>query len=197
MSRTAPAALAARGRSGHLSRAIARVVTMLALVSASFVPALARAADTPSGLPLPRFATIRSTPVNVRVGPGTRYDISWVYVKSGQPVEIVQEFDTWRKIRDVDGSEGWVHQNMLSGKRAGIAAPWLDDQQIPLRAQRNDGGGVRAYLVPGYRVDIAGCDGTWCEVKATAQAGTGPGATYSGYLPQVELWGVYQGEAFD
>ena len=96
MSRTAPAALAARGRSGHLSRAIARVATMLALVAASVVAIPVQAADTPSGLPLPRFATIRSTPVNVRVGPGTRYDITWVYVKSGQPVEIVQEFDTWR-----------------------------------------------------------------------------------------------------
>lgn len=197
MSRTAPVAFAARGRSGHLSRAVACVAMMLALVAASFVPAPALAADTPSGLPLPRFATIRSTPVNVRVGPGTRYDIAWVYVKSGLPVEIVQEFDTWRKIRDVDGSVGWVHQNMLSGKRAGITAPWLSDQQIPLRAQRNDGGGVRAYLVPGYRVDIAGCDGTWCEVKATAQAEAGAGATYSGFMAQGELWGVYQGEAFD
>jgi SH3-like domain-containing protein len=125
------------------------------------------------------------------VGPGTRYGIAWTYVKSGMPVEIVQEFDTWRKIRDVDGSEGWVHQNLLSGRRAGIAAPWLDDAQIALRPGRNNDG-VRAYLGPGFRVDISKCDGTWCAVKAAAA-----NATYEGFLAQSDLWGVYQGEAFD
>jgi SH3-like domain-containing protein len=154
-------------------------------------------ATNPSGLPLPRFATTRSTPINVRVGPGTRYAVAWVYVKAGTPVEIIQEFDTWRKIRDVDGSEGWVHQNMLSGKRAGIAAPWRHDEQIPLLSHRGDANGVRAYLGPGFRVEIAGCDGAWCEVSATSHPPAGSASTYSGYLPQSELWGVYQGEEFD
>ena len=168
-------------------------IVLLILVCGVLAASFARAAETnPSGLPLPRFATTRSTPINVRVGPGTRYNIAWVYVKAGTPVEIVQEFDTWRKIRDVDGAEGWVHQNMLSGKRAGIAAPWRRDEQIPLLSRRGDANGVRAYLGPGFRVDIAGCDGAWCEVSATAAS-----TTYSGYLAQSELWGVYQGEAFD
>src|SRR5690606_21222960 len=122
----------------------------------------------------------------------TRYAIAWVYVKAGTPVEIVQEFDTWRKIRDVDGSEGWVHQNLLSGKRAGIAAPWRQGEQIPLLSQKGATDRVRAYLGPGFRVEIKRCDGAWCEVSAAAQ-----NATYSGFLPQSELWGVYQGEAFD
>ncbi|HHY48621.1 MAG TPA: SH3 domain-containing protein, partial [Alphaproteobacteria bacterium] len=151
----------------------------------------------PSGLPLPRFATTRSTPINVRVGPGTRYAVAWVYVKAGTPVEIIQEFDTWRKIRDVDGSEGWVHQNLLSGKRAGIAAPWRDEGKIPLLSRKGESDRVRAYLGPGFRVDISECDGTWCEVSATAKAETGSTATYRGYLAQSELWGVYQGEAFN
>lgn len=158
-------------------------------------PSLAIAVEGPSGLPLPRFATTRSTPINVRVGPGTKYDVAWVYVKAGTPVEIVQEFDTWRKIRDFDGSEGWVHQNLLSGKRTGLAAPWRSGEQIPLLAGRNPDGGVRAYLGPGFRVEISRCDGAWCEVRATAQQ-DGSTSTYSGYLPQSELWGVYQGEEF-
>jgi SH3-like domain-containing protein len=173
--------------------AVVRGVILLIIIALGVLAAtLAHAADNPSGLPLPRFATTRSTPINVRVGPGTRYDIAWVYVKAGTPVEIVQEFDTWRKIRDVDGSEGWVHQNLLSGKRAGIAAPWRKDEQIPLLSQRDNQDGVRAYLGPGFRVEISKCDGAWCEVSATAAS-----ATYSGYLPQAEIWGVYEGEAFD
>lgn len=157
----------------------------------------APAAEGPSGLPLPRFATTRSTPINVRVGPGTRYDVAWVYVKAGTPVEIVQEFDTWRKVRDADGSEGWIHQNLLSGKRAGVVVPPSDAEQAVLLAGRSTDSGVRAYLGPGYRVDIARCDGAWCEVSASYNRDNGGHASVSGYLPQGALWGVYQGEEFD
>jgi SH3-like domain-containing protein len=154
------------------------------------------AQDNPSGLPLPRFVTTRSTPINVRVGPGTKYEVAWVYLKAGTPVEIIQEFDTWRKIRDFDGSEGWVHQNLLSGERAGLVAPWQKDSQIALRDGRAEDSGVRAYLSPGFQVEIAECDGTWCAVAATDHPAAGRPATYSGYLPQSEIWGVYGGEAF-
>jgi SH3-like domain-containing protein len=173
--------------------ALGRALILILLLAAGLLAAgFAKAAEAnPSGLPLPRFATTKSNPINVRVGPGTRYDVAWTYVKAGMPVEIIQEFDTWRKIRDVDGSEGWVHQNLLSGRRAGIAAPWRQDTQIPLRPDRNSEG-VRAYLGSGFRVDIDECDGTWCEVSAVAAS-----TTYQGYMQQSELWGVYQGEAFD
>ncbi len=158
----------------------------------------ARAAGVgPSGLVLPRFATTRSAEINVRVGPGTRYNIAWIYVKAGMPVEIVQEFDTWRKIRDVDGQEGWVHQNMLSGKRSGIAKPADAGGQLPLLSRAGDATGVRAWLGTGFRVDIAKCDGAWCQVSATSSAATGSSSTYTGFLAQAQLWGVYPNEEFD
>src|SRR3954451_6927804 len=72
----------------------------------------------PTGLPVPRFVSLRSSEVNVRTGPGTRYPVEWVFVKRDIPVEITAEFDTWRRIRDWEGTEGWIHQSMLSGKRA-------------------------------------------------------------------------------
>ncbi|HEY0917650.1 SH3 domain-containing protein [Devosia sp.] len=190
-----PVRRARRHAVARLLRGLA-LAALLALTPAA--AALAAAAGVgPSGLPLPRFATTRSTPINVRVGPGTRYAVAWVYVKAGTPVEIVQEFDTWRKIRDVDGSEGWVHQNLLSGKRAGLAAPWRHGEQIPLYASRSIEAGVRAWLGPGFRVDIAGCDGAWCAVSATTHPEGGGVATYAGYLQQRELWGVYADEKFD
>jgi SH3-like domain-containing protein len=175
-----------------------RALLLLALLAfGALAASLARAAEGASGLPLPRFATTRSSPINVRVGPGTRYDIAWVYVKPGTPVEIVQEFDTWRKIRDFDGSMGWVHQNLLSGKRAGLAAPWDEDGRTPLLSGRDPDGGVRAWLGSRFRVDIRSCDGQWCAVSATSHPEEGRTASYSGYLPQAKLWGVYQGEQFD
>jgi len=179
---------------------LARVLVLLiGLLMALFPPLPAFAAGVTgasSGLPLPRFATTRSDPINVRVGPGTRYSVAWVYVKPGVPVEIIQEFDTWRKIRDQDGSEGWVHQNLLSGKRAGIVGGWTTEQ-LAIRASASDGAGVRAWIGPGYRVDISRCDGDWCQVGATDHPPGGRTATYWGYLPQATLWGVYPEESFD
>src|SRR3977135_3649158 len=87
----------------------------------------AHAAHTPStahrkgsGLPLPRFASLRSDEVNVRTGPGTRYPVDWVFKRKGMPVEIVAEYENWRKIRDWQGASGWVHQSLLTGKRSFI-----------------------------------------------------------------------------
>ena len=70
--------------------------------------------------PLPRYVSLASDQVYVRAGPGSRYPIQWEFRKKGLPVEIVLEFDTWRKIKDYEGQEGWVHQSLLSGRRTGL-----------------------------------------------------------------------------
>ena len=74
-------------------------------------------AQASSELPLPRFVSLNASPVNLRTGPGVRYPVEWVYMKQDLPVSIIEEFENWRKIRDCDGVEGWVHQHMLSGRR--------------------------------------------------------------------------------
>ena len=83
-------------------------------------PALAQ--ETPdeseSGLALPRMVSLRSNLINARSGPGARYPIEWVYMQKGAPVEIVAEFELWRKIKDWQGSESWGHKSMLSGRRS-------------------------------------------------------------------------------
>ena len=150
--------------------------------------------DNPSGLRLPRFVTTRSHPINVRVGPGTRYDIAWNYTVSGVPVEIIQEFDTWRKIRDVEGDEGWVHQSLLSGNRAGYATPLLANGEVSMHVDKSEEAAVRARLAPGVRVSISECDGAWCNVSASQP---GERQNFAGWVRQEELWGVYSAEAFD
>lgn len=176
---------------------LAGLLAAVVLASMDAGATLAAQQDNPSGLPLPRFVSTRSSPINVRVGPGTRYDIAWIYLRPGTPVEIVQEFDTWRKIRDVDGQEGWVHQNLLTGKRTGVVAPWSEEIRIPLYAGESQESGVRAILGPGFPVEVSQCDGAWCEVSATDHPDHGRPATYWGYLPQTELWGVYKDETFN
>ena len=65
----------------------------------------------------PRYVSLGSDRVNVRTGPGVRYPVAWRFVRRGLPVEIIAEYELWRKIRDRDGAEGWVHKSLLSGRR--------------------------------------------------------------------------------
>lgn len=158
------------------------------------VASFAQAVGPVSGFPLPRFASLRDQPINVRLGPGTRYDIAWVFVRAELPVEIIQEFDTWRKIRDLDGQTGWIHQNLLIGRRTGYVAPWDENAQIALRSGRASDAGVRAWLGSNLLVGIDDCDGQVCKINTKPTPSHG---TYSGYIAQEALWGVYAGEDFD
>ena len=93
---------------------------LLGVLAAAFVVPSppAAAAESEAGQKLPRFVSLRSDQVNLRVGPGENYPIEWVLTRKEMPVEIVKEFENWRMIRDWQGTEGWVHERMLTGKRA-------------------------------------------------------------------------------
>src|ERR1700744_2368910 len=65
-----------------------------------------------SGLPVPRFVSIKADRVNVRGGPDKDHDVAFIYTRVGWPVEITAEFEDWRRILDSDGTEGWVHHRL-------------------------------------------------------------------------------------
>jgi len=148
----------------------------------------ALAADKPvnaqrkgSGLPIPRFASLRSDEVNVRTGPGTRYPVDWVFKRKGMPVEIVAEFENWRKIRDWQGASGWVHQSLLTGKRSFIiAAKAASLHKTPAASAE-----VVAKLEPEVMGEIRSCAGDWCRVKVSS---------VSGWIERTRMWGVYKSE---
>lgn len=141
----------------------------------------------PSGLPLPRFVSLKSARVNSRIGPGPNYPIDWLYLKSGLPMEIIQEFDNWRRVRDADGSEGWINQSLLSGRRTAIAAPWQrgKETRIELMAEPYGDAKTVAIIEPGAVGTIKVCNGDWCEMTF---------AGHSGWLNQRLVWGAYPGE---
>lgn len=142
----------------------------------------------PSGLPLPRFVSLKSSRVNARIGPGVNYPISWLYLKPGLPMEILQEYDNWRKVRDSDGAEGWINQSLLSGKRTGIAAPWQrgKDAMIDLLGEPEKGARTVAIIEPGVIGKINQCNGTWCEMSFAGN---------TGWVSQSLIWGAYPGES--
>jgi SH3-like domain-containing protein len=147
-----------------------------------------RATIGKSGLPLPRFVSLKAGRVNVRVGPGEDYNVSWVFTRPELPVEVIQEFDNWRRIRDSDGSVGWVFHSLLSGKRTAVVAPWTTGEPRPIRAAGSAEAAVTAYLQPGVMATIERCNAGWCRVS---------GDSFGGWIEQVQLWGVYPDEEVD
>jgi SH3-like domain-containing protein len=153
-------------------------LALAGLLFAISLPVLA--AD--KALPVPRFVSLRSEPVNVRTGPGERYPIDWVFNRKDLPVEIVAEFENWRKIRDVDGAEGWVHQRMLAGRRSVL----IRDKVRELRRRPQGEADVVARLEPNVVARLMECQGPWCRVETQGIAG---------WLRRGEVWGVYPDEA--
>ena len=101
-----------------------------------------------SGLPIPRFVSLKSDRVNARSGPNKDQEVRWVYTHAGMPVEITAEFENWRRIRDWEGAEGWVYHSLLSGKRTAVVVPKSKDELVPLYENADaEFGGVRAFAV--------------------------------------------------
>lgn len=137
-----------------------------------------------SGLPLPRFASLKSDNVFVRTGPSMDYPIRWIYKRDGLPVEIIQEYDSWRKIRDSRGDGGWIHKILLSGQRTaeitGMETVKLyedDDLAVPV-----------VKIEPKVIVDVIECQKLLCQVENKPHAG---------WIEKKYLWGVYGSEVFN
>jgi SH3-like domain-containing protein len=187
-------------------RRVARAVAGMALVMLGLYLAVesANASDPPkgdlskkesvSGLPLPRFVSLKADKVHVRQGPGTDHKIAWVFQQAGLPVEVIQEFETWRRVRDSEGTMGWVFHAMLSGRRTVLVLPWeakggetKDGKtvQAELRASGSASSSAVALIEAGVLANVRSCDGSWCEISV------GP---HAGHIEQKKLWGVYDKE---
>ena len=132
-----------------------------------------------SGLPLPRFASLASSRVNVRTGPGTQYPIRWIYTRPGLPMEIVGEFDIWRHVLDPDGGEGWAHSGLLTTRRTimvharstqDLHRGPSEDSMVLLRAE------------PGVVGSFLECSGDWCRVEIDGTRGWMLRTSLSGIL---------------
>lgn len=175
------------GTSGgrRLAATVATIAVCLAVATGT---ALAQSQQVgPSGLPLPRFASTKSNPVNIRMGPSRDHDVAFTFVKSGVPVEITQEFDVWLRIRDSEGAEGWVQKTLLSGRRTALVAPWEKTGTTPIREEPKADATIVAQADPGVLVDVAECNGRWCRI---AVSGT------KGWIEQGRIWGAYPDEVF-
>jgi len=137
-------------------------------------------------LPLPRYVSLRAKEVYMRAGPGILFPVEWVYHRKLMPIEIIAEYDTWRKVKDWQGTQGWVHQSMLSGRRGFL----VTNKIRTLRDKPNSKSTEVAKLEPGVIGRILICEhgSIWCQVEVGDQ---------KGWLRRIEFWGVYKNESVD
>lgn len=177
-------------------------VLLLALIAATSAPAAPSRSEVPlprpkpiveaalrvappivaTGMPVPRWVTVKAERVNVRRGPSLDQDVVWTYVKPGVPVEVIAEYTSWRRIRDVDGGTGWVKSTMLDGRRnvmvtGRVNTAILDEPKADAEAV--------AYAQPGLVAKLLACAGEWCEISTRG---------YDGFVSRDRLWGVYEDE---
>ena len=153
---------------------------IFALLFCLLFPGFAAAQESLNNLPLPRWAALASPEANLRTGPGKRYPIDWVLKKKNLPVEIIQEFEHWRRVKEPDGADGWIHKSMLTGTRYVMMK-----KNVTLYAQPSDNTRVVASLQKGVIANMTQCQKTWCRLTIEQ---------YDGWAPKKHLWGVYPTE---
>ena len=103
---------------------------------------------------------------------------------------MTKEFETWREVRDAEGTTGWVLQSFLSGRRTALIAPWdvkagTEPPQVPVKSSDSASSRTVAMVEAGVIANIQTCDSVWCDVTVAA---------FRGYIEQKKLWGVDIGE---
>jgi SH3-like domain-containing protein len=164
------------------------VMLTLIMLALPLSAAFAAATGAVTGLPVPRYAALKSNQVNMRTGPGKRYPIEWVVVRENMPVQIVAEYENWRKVKDFEGVEGWVHRAMLSSRRSVMV---VQDGFIMRRESTYNSPAV-AKLMPTIAAELETCQDGWCKVRVVdAKAGE-----QQGWVQHEYLWGVGLDEVF-
>lgn len=150
--------------------------------SAPSAPSVVRGAVT--GLPLPRYVTLKTSEGNARRGPGLGHRIDWVFTRAGMPLKVTAEHENWRRVEDADGAVGWIHYALLSGSRSVIVM----QDMAEVRAAPDPRAEVVMQAELGVIARLLECRGGWCRLAAGGMRG---------WLPDRALWGVEPGETVD
>lgn len=162
-------------------------VVLLAGVLAGAAPAGAE--EGVSDAPL-QFAVLKADRVNLRRGPSFQHGVQRVYVRRGLPVAVLERFEHWRRIQDMDGETGWVHTAMLRESRRGArfaVARREGDAPVPVRSAADAGAEVVVLLEPGLVMEALACGAEWCLVGVEE---------HRGWVLRSAIWGISEGEIF-
>ncbi|GAB1381199.1 SH3 domain-containing protein [Pararhodobacter sp.] len=134
-----------------------------------------------TGLPLPRYVSLKTSRGRARRGPSDTHRVDWIYTLRDLPLRVTGEFEHWRRVEDSEGEGGWIHYSLLSGVRTVL----VTQDMTPLRALPQPGATELAYLEAGVVARIMECSSGWCRVSVEGSRG---------WLETSAVWGVEPGE---
>ena len=158
-----------------------RLMTAAALLLWAAAPAARSAAperQTPSGMPVPRYVSLKFDKVNARAGPGDDHRLLWVYHARGLPLQVIAETLEWRRVCDPDGATAWVHKRVTDGRRTTMNT---HAQAMALLRRPKPDAKPAAYLTSKALASLDRCTKGWCKVRADHA---------SGWVRQGDLWGT-------
>jgi SH3-like domain-containing protein len=127
---------------------------------------------------VPYWASLRADEVNMRVGPSESYPVDWVYRREMLPLKVVRLYQGWRRVRDQDGTEGWIVARLLNPERTAVV---VGKGLAAMREEGNAAAALRWNLEPGVIGKLGDCDGGWCELDVKG---------HTGWVEQKRLWGA-------
>lgn len=137
-----------------------------ALILLSFAVAGPAAAQS-DPVKLPYWASISVDEARMRKGPSPDVPVIWEYRRKDLPVRVVARFETWRKIEDPDGTQGWMAARLLSRTRTAI----VTGEIRPLREDASVAAAVVYRAEPGVVGRITECGDGWCRFDVRGRIG--------------------------
>ena len=135
-----------------------------------------------TNLDMPRFVSLKSNDVNLRIGPSINYPIELKYVQINLPVEIIDEFDVWRKIRDHQDNKGWLHKSLIKGDRFVLTT------NNTKKVYNRPNGKVIGEAESNNILSLESCLINWCFISNT---------NIEGWISKDYLWGAYRNEIYN
>jgi SH3-like domain-containing protein len=130
----------------------------------------------------PHYASIRRDEAFLREGPSYAHRVLWVYRRRSYPLKVIASFDAWRKVKDVDGTSGWMHHTQLSDARSVLVTG-----KTALRVNGEPNSKIVAFVLPGVVAKLKACKPDFCEVDASG---------VDGWVGKKNIWGVDAREVF-
>lgn len=173
---------------GNSRRAVTGLLILCLLYMTATKTGAADDGQTFSGLQVPRFVSLKTDRVNLRTGPSQNYPIKLVYVRKGLPLEVIAESELWRRVRDMDGDEGWVHGATLDGARYLFVRGDGSGRDVAVRRAPSRDAPIRFLAQPGVIGELDKCQADWCLMAAQGQ---------TGWVHRSLVWGVYAHETIE
>ena len=138
-----------------------------------------------TGFKLPRFVSLKSNDVNLRVGPSVNYPIELKYIQKNLPIEIIDEFDVWRKIKDHENNIGWVHKSLIKGDRFILT---VNKNENVKNIYNRPNGKLIGIIKSNNIINLENCLIDWCYISHI---------DISGWISKGYIWGVYKDEIYN